>query len=118
MKRKKIQHTDGLGPHEVKKIRSALRLVWHRSHARKLAVTRCTGKDGFTFCEACFEKTPKLKVDHIKACGDVDAGFLKRLFCPSSELQGLCKKCHDAKTKAERKAKPKGGSVKIKVEAQ
>ncbi len=102
MKKQKPKKTDGLGPYEIKKIRNALRLVWHRSHARKLVVIRCTGKDGFPKCEQCRKKTPALKIDHIENVGDVDGGFIKRLFVASQKLQGLCKKCHDAKTKLER----------------
>jgi len=98
----KLKPTDGLGPKEISKIRSALRQVWHRSHARKLCVQRCT-KNGWTYCEQCKKKTPKLKIDHIEACGDVaDGNYLKRLFTPSKNLQGLCDECHKAKTKMER----------------
>lgn len=95
---------DGLGPREIKAIRTALRLVWHRSHARKLVVQRCTGKDGFARCEKCKKRTPTLKVDHKTPCGDVDEGFIFRMWSPSRVLQGLCPKCHNEKTKAERKA--------------
>ncbi len=96
------EKTDGLGAHEKKKIRAAVRQVWHRSHARKLVVNRCIGFDGFSYCELCDERTPQLKIDHINKVGDVDEGFLKRMFTPSKNLQGLCKKCHDDKTKKER----------------
>ncbi len=101
-KKTKLSGFDGLGPLEAKKIRTAIRLVWHRSHARKLVVKRCTRKNGFAYCEKCSKKTPALKIDHIRKVGDVDGGFLSRLFCPSKLLQGLCKLCHDAKTKQER----------------
>lgn len=107
MKNKKLKPTDGLGPLEIKKIRTALRLVWHRSRARKLCVDRCVGKDGFAVCEKCKKKTPALKVDHIIPCGAVDGGFIDRLFCPSSELQGFCKQCHDEKTALEKRAAKK-----------
>lgn len=104
MKREKLKPTDGLGPYEIKRLRSALRQCWHRCRARKLCVDRCTNKkDGFTYCELCKAMTPKLKVDHIKAVGEMDAGHIFRLFCPSKFLQGLCKTCHDEKTKQERK---------------
>lgn len=107
-KRRKLQKTDGLGPLEKKKIRQALRLVWQRSHARKLVVERCTDAGGFTRCEECTSRTPNLKIDHIEAVGEVDCNFIARLFVPSSKMQGLCKTCHDAKTKRERDgAKPK-----------
>lgn len=102
-----MEKTDGLGPLEIKKIRTAVRLVWHRSYARSLVVKRCTGKDGFARCEKCGKRTPALKIDHIVAAGDLDGGYLKRMFCPSKELQGLCKPCHDPKTKAERALKRK-----------
>ena len=102
IKKKKLQKTDGLGPLEIKKIRTALRLVWHRSAARKVVVLRCTDADGFTFCEQCHKRTPALKVDHIEKLGDVDGGYIERLFVPSGKMQGLCKTCHDAKTKQER----------------
>lgn len=105
--KKKTKKTDGLGPYEKKKLRTAIRLVWHRSYARKLVVDRCTDKQGFMRCEICQKRTPKFKVDHIKAAGEVDAGFIRRMFCSSKRLQGLCKKCHDTKTKAERSAKRK-----------
>lgn len=102
-KKQKLAKTDGLGPLEIKKIRSAIRLVWHRSHARSMVVRRCTGFDGYFRCETCGAKTPVLKVDHIKAVGDVDAGFIARLFCSSKQLQGMCTECHNKKTAEERK---------------
>lgn len=111
-KRKKLEKTDGLGPHEIKQIRSAIRLVWQRSHARKLCVQRCTKKDGYTYCEKCKSRTPKLKVDHIKQVGDLDHGFIPRLFCPSKKLQGLCPECHGIKTSLEREAQKQATGVR------
>lgn len=106
-KKKKTKKTDGLGPFEKQKIRNAVRLVWHRSLARKLVVDRCTDKEGFTRCEKCRKRTPKFKVDHIVEAGKVDSGFIRRMFVSSKKLMGLCKRCHDIKTKAERAAKRK-----------
>lgn len=102
MAKKKLQKIDGLGPFEIKKIRSALRQVWHRSYARALVVKRCTRKDGFQYCEKCNKKTPGVKVDHIVQVGDVDAHHIQRLFTPSQNLQGLCRECHRVKTRLER----------------
>jgi hypothetical protein len=102
-KKRKLQKSDGLGPLEVEKIRKALRQVWHRSYARKIVVNRCTGEDGFPYCEQCKEMTPKLKIDHIAKVGLVDEGHISRLFCPSTGLQGLCDNCHKIKTKEERR---------------
>jgi len=93
---------DGLSAHDIKKIRAAVRQVWHRSHVRKLCVNRCIGKGGFSFCEACGKRAPKVHIDHKLNVGAVDAGFIERMFTPSKNLQGLCKVCHNQKTKAER----------------
>jgi len=103
MKRK--ERTDGLGPREIADIRKSIRLVWHRSLARSTAVKRCVKEDGFSYCEKCKEISPKVFIDHIEKVGDVDEGFIFRLFCPSSKLQGLCASCHSAKTKEERRKK-------------
>lgn len=106
-KRQKLTKLDGLGPYEIRKIRSAIRIVWHRSYARALVVKRCKDENGFARCEKCKKTTPSLKIDHIKQVGDVDGGFIKRLFCPSNQLQGLCPLCHNLKTKEERQAAKK-----------
>lgn len=101
-KRNKSAKVDGFGPHEKKKIRQAVRQVWHRSYARRLVVDRCTGADGFSYCEGCFSKCPKVSVDHITPVGEVDDGFLKRMFVSSDRLQGLCRECHREKTNQQR----------------
>lgn len=103
-KKKKVEPVDGLSPKDIAKIRGAIRLVWHRSHARKLCVKRCIGLDGFSYCEQCGEKSPKVFIDHRIRVGDVDAGFIERLFCSSMGLQALCSNCHKIKTKEERLA--------------
>lgn len=102
---KKLTRTDGLGPYEIKRIRSAVRQVWQRSLARKLCVIRCTGSDGYAYCEECGNRTPKLKVDHVVNVGALDDGYIPRMFVPSSGLRGCCDACHKIKTKAERKSK-------------
>lgn len=105
--KKKVEKVDGLSAKNIEQIRKALRQVWSWSYPRKLCIARATGKDGFPKCEGCKKKVPKVYPDHIRAVGDVDEGFLRRLFCPSNELQALCRKCHDRKTRAERAAKAK-----------
>jgi hypothetical protein len=95
---------DGLSAKDVEKIRRAIRQVWSWSYPRGLVVKRCLVAGGFSKCEKCKKKCPKIFVDHIKRVGDVDAGFIHRLFVPSKYMQGLCKECHKAKTNEERKA--------------
>ena len=104
-KKKKPSPVDvGLGPAEIAKIRQANRQLWQRSSlARKLVVKRCLLPDGFSKCEQCLEVCAKVAVDHIEKEGAVEGGYLDRLWISSTQLQGLCKRCHDSKTKAERK---------------
>lgn len=102
-KRQKAQKIDGLGTRELSLIHSAVRQVWQRGRSRALVIKRCTGKDGFLRCESCKKKTPQIKVDHIEAVGQVGGpNYIQRMFVPSAQLQGLCKKCHGAKTRAEK----------------
>jgi 5-methylcytosine-specific restriction endonuclease McrA len=56
----------------------------------------------------CIEK--KINVDHICPAGSLNSaqdlpGFVDRLFCEVSNLQVLCEKCHDKKTKADKHEK-------------
>lgn len=113
MAKKKVKEKiDGLSPGDVEKIRKAIRQVWSWSYPRRLCLQRAMGKDGFPRCEGKSHegnrKVPKVYADHIQRVGDVDAGFLKRLFTPSTNLQALCKKCHDRKTKEEREDRALG----------
>lgn len=103
-RKNKLPLVDGLGARDVEKIRRAIRQVWSWSYPRRLCVQRATTEDGFPKCEKCKKKVPKIYPDHIRPVGDVDSGFIERLFCSSKKLQALCKKCHDQKTREERKA--------------
>lgn len=111
---------DGLGPDDLQKIHKAVRQVWSWSHPWRLVKKRCTHEDGFMRCEnkKCESKgkpVPKVFVDHIDPVGEIGGpDYIKRMWTPSINLQGLCKKCHDAKTKAERAAKdPKPKKAKV-----
>lgn len=108
---KKNKPSDGLGPKEIQKIRSAIRQVWQRSKARAMVVRRCALPGGYARCEraGCGKKVPKIYVDHIIRCGDLlDPGYILRMFVSSSLLQGLCKDCHDEKTRSERRIERDG----------
>lgn len=61
-------------------------------------------------CKACKGWFPEkqINVDHIKPAGSLNCaqdlpGFVERLFCEQDNLQVLCEKCHDTKTKLEKK---------------
>lgn len=94
----------GISAKQKQQLRSAIRQVWSWSKARKICIARATGPDGFGVCEKCMETVAKLYADHIIPCGDLDGGYFDRTFVPSTELQAICKRCHDRKTRLERKA--------------
>jgi 5-methylcytosine-specific restriction endonuclease McrA len=63
-------------------------------------------------CKVCqnwfIEK--KINVDHIEPAGSLNSskdlpGFVERLFCEVENLQVLCEKCHDKKTKTDKNEK-------------
>lgn len=103
-KRVKDAPIDGLGPVELRKLRTALRLVWQRSKQWKIVKDRCKDAEGYSVCEKCNKRTPSIKVDHRVPIGDMlEPGFIERLMVPSSELDGLCDECHAPKTKEDNK---------------
>ena len=99
------KNIDGISPKDKKFLRTKIREVWSWSTPHRMVVRRCLLPNGFSKCEnpECLKKCPKVFVDHIKNVGEVDEGFITRMFVSSSKLQGLCKKCHDKKTLAEDK---------------
>lgn len=102
-KKEKEPRVDGLGPRERKQIHSAVRLVWSRSHARRLAILRATDAQGFTRCEVCRKRSPKVHVDHPDPVGAVDGpDYIKKMFQPSRFYKVLCPPCHRLKTKEDR----------------
>ena len=58
-------------------------------------------------CELCLALVAKVYADHIVPVGAFGAGFIERMFIPSSELQALCTKCHGRKTRKENKERAK-----------
>ena len=60
-------------------------------------------------CNGCkkYFADKNIQVDHIKPAGALNCyedlpAFVKTLFCEIDNLQVLCTKCHDAKTKKEK----------------
>lgn len=102
---KREQRVDGgIGSIEKAAIRSAIRLVWQRtSKAREICKKRAFIEKGMYRCEICSDVVGDIKIDHNVEVGDLDSGYLERLWCPSSELTAMCAKCHNEKTKEERK---------------
>lgn len=126
-KPKSIKIDGEISADEIDGIRKAIRQQWGwKSVARKNCIRRATDKNGFGHCEnpdCKKKKVPKLLVDHIQVMGDVLApDYIKRMWCHSSKLQALCKKCHDKKTNKERatarKLKEERNQKMAKIKAQ
>lgn len=113
----------------AERARKILRELWHqRSWQKKAALARATDAEGFTVCEQCKRRAPKVHVDHIVKCAEPDAEFLARLFIEPAHLQVLCLRCHGDKTwcerldffvfgkKAQDKADKKAAKLRIKAE--
>ncbi len=105
MAKVKSQKVDGqLDAKTIQQLRSAIRQVWSWSYSRKLCIARATDAEGFGHCEHCQARVPKLFADHKQVMGDLLApDYIKRMWCPSTKLQALCKRCHDKKTREEKK---------------
>jgi hypothetical protein len=101
MAKKIIQKTDSLNAQDLKRICRALRQIWHRSYSRNLVVKRCLINGGYSRCEKCKKKCPKVFVDHIDPIGAPNRNLIWRMFVPSYKLQGLCANCHKEKTKLD-----------------
>ena len=98
---------DGMSAKDVANLRKATRQVWSWSLPRKICIERSIDLDGFYKCEGCRDRVPRVHVDHIVPVGHLDGGYFERLYVTADGLQALCQKCHSAKTKAERKRKPR-----------
>jgi 5-methylcytosine-specific restriction endonuclease McrA len=108
-------------PKEWGLLKGALRRVFARSelHAEAVKLTRIDFKDltrprvtKWSRCMECKLPTPtyKIEVDHLKPVVPLNKEFsqmsldeaVNNLWCPISDLQGLCHTCHNVKTKQER----------------
>lgn len=99
------------------KLRAAIRLIWSRSTERnaikkaaiyKLHIDSSEPDQKVFDCPICHRVMPDWagEVDHIAAVGTLDSwrdvvGFIDRMFY--SPQRYLCKDCHRAKTKEDRK---------------
>lgn len=111
-RKEKPVKVDGLSSADAKRIKNAVRQVWHWSHMWRLVKKRCEVQhEGHTFsrcenplCPDAGALLPKIYVDHIEPAGSpLSPGYIERMFVSSDKLQGLCKKCHAKKTREEKK---------------
>lgn len=91
----------------------AARKVWRWSPERRQVKNEasCGVHHKCWGCFICGSCAKKIQIDHIVPVGKAPKGwkgwdkYLTRLFCPASNLQALCIKCHKAKTKSDAKKK-------------
>lgn len=89
------------------KLTSALRKVWYYSPVRREVVKRCKVDSSTSRCEKCRRLVDKVQIDHIVPVAiltgwDNDwSGYINRLFCDVTGLQGLCEACHTKITKQQ-----------------
>jgi 5-methylcytosine-specific restriction endonuclease McrA len=98
---------------------SALGKAWMQWPPRNAVKKRCKDpkRTGWYLCELCKESREKIDIDHIIPCIKPSEGWISwdayitsRFVEDEKKLQGICKDCHKAKSKAEnaeRKAKRK-----------
>lgn len=89
-------------------VKAALRRTWGRSRQRQSALKSAKVAYGQYKCAKCekVHRRKHIQVDHKTPVGrfvNFDT-YIERLFCPSNELQVLCKECHKVKTKRDKKA--------------
>lgn len=88
-------------------VKSALRRIWSRSKQRQSALKAARISYGLYTCEECTfpHKRKDIEVDHIVPVGRFVTFdlYIERLFCDTKGLRVLCKPCHKAKTKIDKK---------------
>lgn len=80
----------------------------NRNRRKKLVGRFKNGKNKYVYerqCDGCGQwtelKDDLLEVDHIVEVGPFEGDWnatVKRMYCEQSNLQALCKECHDRKT--------------------
>ena len=102
--------TEHLGSKEkVNFIRSGLRNLWLKWPPRYYVKAAAKVAYGTYLCEG-YETEPhevrakEVQIDHREPVGEVYDWnvVIEKLFCPASNLQVLCKSCHNKKTALER----------------
>ena len=116
-------HQDTITKKDLQAIRGALRTAFIRSDFKRAYLDSISIKEyrlkksgakykrptTYFICAMCSTKhlLKDCKVDHIKPIGQLFkfehvGGFIERLWCSWSNLQGLCDDCHKEKTAYER----------------
>lgn len=91
-------------------MKNTLRRAFFRFWERTKAIQAGRVDRGVYKCAGCgtLSKIKGMHIDHISPVVETAVGFVNwdiyitRLFCPATNLQLLCKACHDQKTERER----------------
>lgn len=112
-------------PRSLKQVLMAgLGRSWMMWGPRNEVKRRCKvpGKAGWWTCEECHEEHEKIEIDHISPVVPVVDGFttwdayIGSKFVAADGLRGLCRSCHQAKTKEENK-KRREAKKQLKAES-
>lgn len=93
---------------DIAKLISKAREIWQYSAIHASVKKSCKIESGVYKCQQCKKKCEVIHVDHKIPIGKQPTTFqefgqwLTLLFCDTDNLQGLCTKCHNKKTKKER----------------
>lgn len=96
-------------------MKNTLRRSFFRYWERTKAIQAARVDRGLYKCASCLivSKMEGHHIDHIEPVVETSVGFvnwdtyIKRLFCPASNLQLLCSTCHKIKTKKEQEERKK-----------
>lgn len=122
-----------ISPKERGLLKGAIRRIFSRSELRRKIVdsirvehydTNRPRVKKWSKCPKCSKNTPTylIEVDHIIPIIPIDRSFLEmsldevvdRIWCEPTNLQAICKPCHNEKTKQERDARKKSKKGKTK----
>lgn len=90
---------------------SAIAKVWMWWEPRQEVKNRCKIRTGWWKCETCKRETERLEIDHIEPVilpkdGFIDWNtYIASKFVTSDKLRGICRECHQQKTKEENKVR-------------
>lgn len=88
------------------KLIPAIRKIWLYSPLRREALQKAKAEVGYK-CQLCGDLYDKLQVDHIEPIVPVTGwtnwdDYVSRTFCDISNLQAICKTCHESKCMTEK----------------
>ena len=103
---------------DLAKLVSKSREVWRQSENYQFIKkeSKSPEKKGWFICGLCGSTREVIKIDHVKPIGKQPdemkefGAWLEKLFCPVTNLMGVCADCHKKKTHEEMRILRKGNN--------